>query len=223
MRREVTVLPAVVLVLPRLLQPAHHRGREVGRVAAEQRREGLLEVPGRDATEIQNRQQRVQAPCAACPSGQDRRAEPHRLSRAGIAVADLRPACRDRAHAGLDHAFRADAVARHAPTPVLEPRLGEAGHERVGLRHQRLSEDAPRPLSGERRQRVVDLVALAKGQDAGRLAHGVSLHPEVLAGSHTRLDTPLSSDRHHPVSAIALASSTRSPRSPRLTLCPATR
>ena len=33
--------------------------------------------------------------------------------------------------------------------------------------------------------------------------HGVSLHPEVLAGSHTRLDTPPSSNRHHPGSRIA--------------------
>ena len=82
------------------------------------------------------------------------------------------------------------AVAHHAPAPVLEARLGKGGDERVGLRGQRLRQDAPRPLAGQRGQRVVHLVGLAERKDAGSLGHGVSLPLEVLAGLNTRHDTP---------------------------------
>jgi hypothetical protein len=44
---------------------------------------------------------------------------------------------------------------------------------------------------------------MRKGNTGDICLHGVSLFHEVLAGFVTRLDTPPSSNRHHPVSAIA--------------------
>ena len=82
------------------------------------------------------------------------------------------------------------AVTDHAPSAVLEPRLHEGGDKRVGLRGQRLGQDAPRALARERRQRIIDFTALAERQDAGSLGYGVSLPMEVLAGLNTRHDTP---------------------------------
>lgn len=74
--------------------------REI-RSLAQQGRQRLLEIAGRDAAQIQHRQQRIQAPGAPRPQRQDRRAEPDPLAIAGRpAVPNLRPRDLDRSDAG---------------------------------------------------------------------------------------------------------------------------
>ncbi|MEY9405389.1 hypothetical protein ABIF79_011828 [Bradyrhizobium japonicum] len=60
-RRQIASLPAFVLDLPIGLQAGDHRRRQVRRILAEQRRERLLEVAGRDAAQIEDRDQGIQA------------------------------------------------------------------------------------------------------------------------------------------------------------------
>ena len=60
-RREVALLPGIVFRLPIRRQPRDHRRRQVGRVPAEENREGLREVAGRDAAQIKDRKQCIAA------------------------------------------------------------------------------------------------------------------------------------------------------------------
>jgi hypothetical protein len=60
--REIAVLPALVLLLPRRRQPGDHTRRQVGCVGSEDGRKRLLEVAGGDAAQIENGQQGVEAP-----------------------------------------------------------------------------------------------------------------------------------------------------------------
>jgi hypothetical protein len=55
--REVALLLGVVFRLPLGRQPADHRRRQVRSVLAQKSRQDLLEVAGRNATQIQNRKQ----------------------------------------------------------------------------------------------------------------------------------------------------------------------
>src|SRR5687768_18596084 len=67
-----------------------------------------------------------------------------------------------------------------------------------------LFEQPARPRTQKRRQRIVDLVGLAKVDNAVILVHGVSLPRGGSGRLVTHLDTSPSSPRHHPISAIAL-------------------
>src|SRR5450432_3924403 len=53
------------------------------------------------------------------------------------------------------------------------------------------------------RQWIVDLTGLTKANNVDNLVHGVSLSLRGSGRLDTRLDTPHSSNRHHPVSALA--------------------
>ena len=66
--RQVTLLPARVVVRPSLLQPRDDRGRQVGRVLAQQDAQRLLEITGRDAAQVQDRQQGIQTSSSVAPS-----------------------------------------------------------------------------------------------------------------------------------------------------------
>jgi hypothetical protein len=68
-----------------------------------------------------------------------------------------------------------------------------------------LFEQPARARPQKRRQRIVDLVGLAKVDNAVILVHGVSLPRGGSGRLVTHLDTSPSSPRHHPISAIALA------------------
>jgi hypothetical protein len=52
LRREVALLPLGVIVLPSLLQAADRRRRKPGGILAEQRRQRVGKIAGRDALEI---------------------------------------------------------------------------------------------------------------------------------------------------------------------------
>ena len=144
--REIAALPAVVLGLPILLEPANHRRRQVRRVLPQyggQRSahslepvalEGLtLKVARRDAAEVKHRQQGIEALRPSRPAWQDLRAEadlPLGRHLRG-AVAHLRAAHVERADPGLDAALRPvmsdNQVGRHhQPIWPVAPAGGRA-------------------------------------------------------------------------------------------------
>jgi len=61
LRREIALLPAPMLLGPHVLEAGDGRGREPRRVLADQGREHLLEVSGRDALQIEDRDQNLEA------------------------------------------------------------------------------------------------------------------------------------------------------------------
>ena len=110
--RQIALPPVLVLVAPDLLQSCDGRGRQARRILAEQRSERLLEIAGRDALQVKDRDQHLQAPRAPCIGRQDRRREADASGIIGSATV---------AHAGLAHADRADAghhlAFRQVPMP----------------------------------------------------------------------------------------------------------
>ena len=69
--RQIAPAPTGVLVGPDLLQPRDCRGRKTRCIRAEQGAERFGEVAGRDALEVEDRQQDLQAPGAPCIGRQD--------------------------------------------------------------------------------------------------------------------------------------------------------
>src|SRR5690606_19798344 len=114
-----------IFALPVVLEAADDGGREAGRVLAEQRRKRFLEVAGRDAAQVQDRQQSIEASGPTRPFRQDRRGECDALTALarnvisiGAAVANLRSPNRHRTNPGLDRTLRAMAVAHEASPAV---------------------------------------------------------------------------------------------------------
>ena len=166
--RQVARLPALVLGLPFARQPGDHRGRQVGRVLAQQGSQRLLEVAGREPAQIQDRQQRIQALRPPGPFRQDRRGEADavRIVR-GAAVADLDPADRHRTDAGLDHALGAMAVPDQALAAVRQLQLAHAGKISLGLDLDGLGQQLARAGSQNIRQGIVDRIGLTQAQNIG--------------------------------------------------------
>ena len=174
--RKVALAPERVVVLPGVLQAADRRRRKPGRVLAQQRRQRVGQVAGRDALEIQDRQQRLDRLRSSRVGRQDRRRE---ADAPGI-VGRRRPV----AHAWLAHAHRADAghhralgqvaVAHHAPMAVGGLEIGVLGKEPLDLGLHRLGEKGLRPAS----QDVGELVAESSWLNQlenGIVGHGISL------------------------------------------------
>src|ERR1700681_2605188 len=98
--RQIALPPMLVLVEPDLLQPRDGRGRQARRILAEQRRKRLLEIAGRDALQVKDWDQHLQAAGAPRVGRQDRGREADAPGIIGSATV---------AHARLAHADRADA------------------------------------------------------------------------------------------------------------------
>src|SRR5438105_4658116 len=73
--RQIALPPVLVLGHPDLLQPSNSRGRQARCVLAEQGRKRLLEIAGRDALKVKDRDQHLQAPRAPRIRRQDRGCE----------------------------------------------------------------------------------------------------------------------------------------------------
>src|ERR1035441_5472724 len=117
--RQIPLLPMPVLALPLRRQTGNHRRRQVRRVLAQQRRQCLLEVSSRDATQIKHRQQRIQALRSPCPQRQDRRGEPDPLAVAGSpAIPNLHPGDLDSTDPRLDRAFGTMTVPDNTISPI---------------------------------------------------------------------------------------------------------
>src|SRR5882724_8528310 len=92
--RQIALPPVLVLVDPDLLQPSNSRGRQTRCILAEQGRKHLLEIAGRDALKVKDRDQHLQAPRAPRIRRQDRGCEAEAPGIIGSATV---------AHAGLAH------------------------------------------------------------------------------------------------------------------------
>ena len=79
-----------------------------------------------------------------------------------------------------------------------------AGEKGLGLDLDRLGQQAAGAGPQHIRQGIVDRVGLTKPDDVGSLVHGVSLSLRGSGRLDTRLDTPPSHPRRHPISRIAL-------------------
>jgi len=75
-RRKITALPAIIFLLPFPGQPRDRTRRQVRRIRTEQSGQRLLEVPSRDAAQIEHGQQRIETARAPRPFRQDRGSEP---------------------------------------------------------------------------------------------------------------------------------------------------
>jgi len=94
---------------------------------------------------------------------------------------------------------------------VGQRQIGRAGQKRANLDLDRPSKQVPRAGSNHVGQWIINRGRLTESKNIGSLGHGVSLSSRGSGRLVTRLDTPPSSHRHHPDSAIALAESCATP------------
>jgi hypothetical protein len=78
-----------------------------------------------------------------------------------------------------------------------------AGKEDFSFQPDRASKKLARPTLQDIGQGIVNFTGLTKANNVDSLVHGVSLSLRGSGRLDTRLDTPHSSNRHHPVSRIA--------------------
>src|SRR5680860_1750636 len=173
---EITLVPAPVLVAPDILQPRNRRGRQTGSILAEQGRQYLLEVAGRDALQVEDRNQHLQALRAPCIGRQDRRreADASGVFGTGLAVAHARLAHRDRADSGHDLALRQMAMPHDAPVAVRGLQLGVLGEKIGDLGLDCLSEQGARTIAQDIGELVVERPWLNQFDDS-IVGHGISL------------------------------------------------
>jgi site-specific DNA recombinase len=163
--------PCLVILLPDGLQAGDGRRREVGGARAEDRREGLGEVAGADALEVQPGDQLLRALGPPQVGGQHGGRERLPLLR-GPAVVDTWLLDLNRADAGLDGPPGQAAVADDllAARGVLEVGMGVDPGGDLGL--DGLGQEPSGPVPQQVRQHVL---ARREGHDAdvdGRLGHG---------------------------------------------------
>jgi hypothetical protein len=145
-----------------------------------------LEVAHRHATQIKDRQQRIQAPCPPSPARQNGRGETDAIGArlVNTTVAQLCPSHRDRADPGLHLALWAMAMSHDALAPIRQPLVLHRRQERIGFRLNGFRQQAPRAASQNRRQRIFNLIGLTEGNNAAITRHGVSAPSGVQAGFH---------------------------------------
>src|SRR3954452_14435958 len=120
--RQIALPPVLVLVLvlvlvkPDLLQPRDGRGRQARRILAEHRRKRLLDITGRDAFQVTDWDQHLQAAGAPRIGRQDsrREADAPGIMLGSATVAHARLAHADQADAGHYLAFGLVPVTNHA-------------------------------------------------------------------------------------------------------------
>src|SRR5205807_3798151 len=113
-----------MLLGPHLLEAGDGRRRQTWRLLADEGRQRFLEVAGRDALQVEDGDQHLQALRAPRVPRQDRWRVPDALALGSFAVAHPRLANSDRADAGHDLAFRKTAVAHDALMARLGPEIG---------------------------------------------------------------------------------------------------
>src|SRR3954454_1185388 len=173
--RQGAPLPARVLPPPGLGQAPDRRRRPPRRVGPEERHQGLRELPGRDALQVEPGQQLLDVPGPSQVGRQDGRAEADRPRAVPAAVADPRSADRERADPGLDVPLRGVPVAHHTSATLAIGEVGVGGDECLHLGLDHLHQHPPRSLAQHRQQRVVrDRRAWLRQRDDGTFLHGVS-------------------------------------------------
>jgi hypothetical protein len=161
------VLPAITVRRPLLFQPADRRRRQVRRVLAEQRRKRLLEIAGRDAAQVENRQQGIEALRPPRPFRQDRLCEgdaiaAHLACCIATTVAQLGAPHRNWADPRLDLTLRTMAVPHHTGAVIGKPFVLHRSQERIRLRLNRLGQKPACGIAQNRRQGIVEVVWMLK-------------------------------------------------------------
>src|SRR6516162_7634903 len=175
-RREVALLPGVVIRLPFCRQPRDHRRRQVRRVLAQEGGEGFLEVASRHPTQVENRQQRIEALRPPRPLRQDRRSEADFVLGAHVApVAYLGATDLDRPHPGLDCPIRPMAMAHDTVAAIRQFQILPHGDKGISFGDQHLSQHAAGAFTCKFAQRIVDGLTLTERKNSGISRHGVSL------------------------------------------------
>src|SRR3954471_19540847 len=204
-RRQIALLPALVLPLPLRRQSADHRRRKIRRILAQKCPQRFLEVACRDAPQVEHRQKGVQALRAPCPQRQDRRREANPLAiTAYRAIPNLHPGDLDSANPCLDRPHRAMAVPHQAVATVGKLQAFHRGEKRLGFHLHSLRKQLPRTRAQDIRQWIVDLVRLTQRDNVAILIHGVSLSSRGSGWLDTRLA------RHPPQYAAYLTPSSPS-------------
>ena len=153
--RQVALPPTPAGGLPAAPQPGDHRRRQVRGVLAGESSGRLLEVAGRDAAQVQDRQQCLQARRPPCPARQDPGGEANPLLAPGrSAVADLHPPHLDRTGPGLDGPLGTMTVPNGPGPAIGEPLVGHPGQEGLGFRLDRLGKQAACARAQHRGQRI---------------------------------------------------------------------
>ncbi len=173
---EIALVPVLVLVDPDFLQPRDRRGRQTGSILAEQGRQRLLEVAGRDALQVEDRNQHLQALRAPGVGRQDRGSEVDALGivSCGLTVAHAWLANGDRPDAGHDLALGQVAMPHDAPVAVLGLEVGMRAEKIGDLGLDCLSEQGACPIAQNIGELVVERPWLNQFDD-GIVGHGISL------------------------------------------------
>src|SRR4051812_13209200 len=172
---EIALLPALMLLLPARGQAAHGRRRQAGRLGAEERGQGFLELARRHPLQVQPGQELLDVPGPPQVGRQHRRGEADRRRVPGATVANLGAAHLDRSDPGLDLPLGRVAVAHQAPATLLVRELGMDGKERLDLGLDRLHQHPPGAVPQNREQRIVhEARSWPRQGDNSILLHGVS-------------------------------------------------
>src|SRR5712672_604748 len=162
--------------LPTVLQTADGGCRQPGSILAEQRRQSLGEVAGRDTLQIKDRQQRLDRLRAAHVGRQDRRREPDaaRIGSGGLAIAYTRLADGDRTDTGHHLALRQVTVADDALVAVPGLQIGMLVEKVRDLGLDRPGEQGTGPVAQDFGEMIVEESWLNQLDDV-ILGHGISL------------------------------------------------
>src|SRR6202030_1902393 len=187
--RQIALLPARVLLAPRLLEAGDGRCRETGRVRADKRRQRFLEIAGRDALQVEDRDQHFQALRPPRVPRQDRWRIPDALALGSFAVAHPRLANADRADPGHDLTLREMAVAHNALLAGRGLQIGVLCEKLGNLRFDGLAQQRTRAVTQDFRQGIAEGPWLAE-LDHVTVGHGVSLLHWRSGGVDHHHDTP---------------------------------
>ena len=171
---EVALAPACVLVRPGVLEPTNGRGREPADVLAKQSQECLLEVAGRDALEVEDRNQHLEALRSPRIGRQNRRRKPDAFRAVADTVTHARATHRDRTDAGHDLAFGQMSVAHQPLSAVVGELVGMAVEQGCNLGFHRLRKQRSRAVAQNFGQRIGKCPWLGKLENV-TIGHGVLL------------------------------------------------
>jgi hypothetical protein len=203
--REIAPLPVFVLIRPNLFEAGNGRRRKPRCILADERRQHLLEVASRDALEVEDREQNLEALGAPRVGRQDRRAEPDTLTARNLTVTDARLSDGDRTNAGHDFARRQVAVSHHALPAVLGLETAVLDEKFSDLRLDGAGEKGLRPVAQDLSQLIDKGPWLGQLENA-TVGHGVSLLCWRSGGSNTPTIRRLTPSLRHQLSRIARSS-----------------
>ena len=186
---EVTLAPACVLVRPGVLEPPDRRGREATGVLAKQSQECLLEVAGRDALEVEDRNQHLEALRPPRIGRQNRRRKADAFPAVADTVTHARATHRDRTDAGHDLAFGQMSVAHQPLAAVVGELVGMAVEQGRNLGLDRLRKQRSRAVAQNFGQRIGECPWLGESENI-TIGHGVSLLRWRSGGFENHHDTP---------------------------------